>query len=147
MHRNYNETIAVLTDPKAGYNRLRAFARVKEAGLHVLNLVRDRGMIGRVIRRDAARHLLMSGIAVPRYDAAIRQLHYDRRIIGAAIEVNQKARPGPQQGRRAIGRRQGTGHRSSPDVVGDMGGKQRRIEPQCAETGWQGAGRMIAQQQ
>ena len=52
-----------------------------------------------------------------------------------------------QHRRRAIGRRQCPRHRRGPDVIGDMGGEQRRLQAQRAIRRRQGVGGMVAQEQ
>jgi hypothetical protein len=61
----------------------------------------DDGVIGRVIGGRALRDLGRSRAAITGNDRAVRHLHHQGRVVRTAIEIDEKPRPAPEQGRRA----------------------------------------------
>ena len=112
-----------------------------------VDLRRDGVMIRRVEQRDPPRQLRGIHRPVARDDAAVRQFHHQGGIVGAAIKINQQARPAPQHRGGAIGPSQRPGDLGGADVIGDMGFEQAPLQPQAPISSGQGVGGMIAHQQ
>ena len=65
-------------------------------------------------------------VAVAGNDPAVRELHDDRRVVAAAIEVDHEPRPAREQRGRGREIGQGPGQLGRADVVGDVAREIRR---------------------
>ena len=106
------------------------------------------GVIRLVKRLKAMSELCLVGenvhVAVCRNDRPVGQFHHQRRIICAAIEVDQQTRIARKHRRAFKGVGQPSRDVCGPDVISDMAGKFRRRETQRAIALRQGIGGMVA---
>ena len=66
-----------------------------------------------------------SSVGVAGHDGAVGELHDQRRVVRAAIGIDQQPREARQHGRRAEARGQRARHGRRADVVGDVAGELR----------------------
>ena len=97
-----------------------------------LDLTLDRLMVGPVIMLDPGLDLLMLEADIPRHDEPVGDLHDERRVVEAAIGVDQEARELGEDRRRAERLGQTLRHGGGAEIVGDMAVQILRFEAQRA---------------
>ncbi len=87
---------------------------------HRLDRLGDRVAIGRPVERAPARDLRRVDPRVAGHDRPVGQAHHQRRIVGAAVGIDQQAREGRQHRRRAEPLGEAARQPGRADVIGDM---------------------------
>ena len=93
---------------------------------------RNRAVVRRVIGLDAALPLGLASPAVARHHCPIRELHDERRVVFAAVDVDEEAREGGKDCRGAEPPRQRARQRRRPDIIGDVALEFRELQPEVA---------------
>ena len=99
---------------------------------HRLDLTLDRLVVGPVIMLDPGLDLLRPEADIPRHDEPVGDLHDERRVVEAAIGVDQEAREAGEDRRRAERLGQTLRHGCGAEIVGDMAVQILRFEAQRA---------------
>ena len=92
-------------------------------GTHARRRGIDFGAIGRPVVALAARNLCLVDVRIAGDDGAVRDAHHQRRVVAAAIGVDQQARIGCQQGGGTKPRGECARQPSRANVIGDVTGE------------------------